>query len=298
MHKLETLPGSWKGIVSSMQRETERRNNAQFLLLSGIRGTGNSLVKSQDLQIMAYLWMGLDAGLSILVSGDSATGIRTVISTLASMLHPRRKLFIVERYIENIHLEDKFSSMIGLYGPHYGITAKDLISKTDARNPDWVILDEISGIEAVHLFSTASMGVPFIAGINTDGEPAELIERLREKRMGVGAEGLCFLDLSVRVGASGHIEDIFDYNWLSRAEIYEGISIGEDEVLVRRMSDNGVIDASRLSDSKIIRCFGRAKGYPIDKCLIELQRRTEFLSRPASRRGMLCFDYAEAAEQL
>ena len=298
MRKLETLQGSWKGIGSSMSLEVERRNNTWFLLLSGIRYAGKGQTESQDVQIMAYLWMGLDAGLSVLVSGDSASRIRTMINTLASMLHPRRKLFIIEKYIENIHLENKFSSMIGLYGPRYGIAAKDLISEADARNPDWMILDEINGVEAVRLFSMASTGVPFIAGINAGGEPAELIKRLREKRIGVKTDSLCYLDLSVRVGTSGLIEDIFDYNWLSRAEIYEGIGIGEDEVLARKMLDNGVLNAYRLSDSKIIRCFGRAKGYNIDKCIIELQRRIKFLSEPTPGREMRCFHYAETAERL
>ena len=282
-----------RGMFDLSQRQMEK-----LLQLSGPRSEGKAMPDGQDMDTLAYLWMGLDAGLSVLVSGTSANSTLAVVSALVSLIHPRRKLAVIEKRAFSVGLESKILASIGLYGRIYGITAEKRIGELAMDMPDRIIIDEMGRHEARKLFSTASRGIPFIAGMPACGGPFRILEYLTAKKTGMGVGDLCSLDLLVLAGASGRICSVFDYDWLSKAEAGEYIEMGGDGVNSRKMSDGKSLDMHRFPRSKVARRFGMQYGYSIDRCTSELKRRSVFLANTYPEGRFLSSDYVESARLL
>ena len=133
-----------------------------------------------DSSQLAYLWMAVDYGRSILVSGGSASGKTTFLNVLSLFVRPDKKI---------ISIED--TSELRLPHPHWISTVSrtsvsvegknevdmfELLRESLRQRPDYIIVGEVRGKEAYVLFQQMATGHPSFATIH-----AENMSRLSDR---------------------------------------------------------------------------------------------------------------------
>jgi len=137
-----------------------------------------------DVKTLAYLWMVLDYGKSILISGGTATGKTSLLNVLSLFIRPEKKIVSIEDTPE-----------LKLPHPHWvpavartAITAVesrkigeidlfDLLKESLRQRPDYIIVGEVRGKEAFVLFQEMATGHPSLATIHAENMQ-KLLDRL------------------------------------------------------------------------------------------------------------------------
>jgi flagellar protein FlaI len=135
-----------------------------------------------DVKTLAYLWFVIDKGMSILVSGGTASGKTTFLNILSLFIRPEKKIISIEDTGE-LHLphshwvpsvartavaEEETSGEIDLF---------DLLKMSLRQRPDYTIVGEVRGKEAYILFQQMATGHPSLATIHAENLP-KLMDRL------------------------------------------------------------------------------------------------------------------------
>jgi flagellar protein FlaI len=137
-----------------------------------------------DIKSLAYLWIAVDFGKSVLVSGGTASGKTTLLNVLSLFIRPEKKIVSIEDTPE-----------LKLPHPHWvphvartSITADenkkvgeidlfDLLRESLRQRPDYIVVGEVRGKEAYVLFQEMATGHPSLATIHAENLP-KLIDRL------------------------------------------------------------------------------------------------------------------------
>jgi flagellar protein FlaI len=128
-----------------------------------------------DIKTMAFLWLCVDLGCSVLVSGGTATGKTVFLNVLSLFIKPEMKIVSIEDTAE-----------LRLPHPHWvphvarvPITTEegrrrgevdlfDLLKESLRQRPDYIIVGEVRGKEAYVLFQQMATGHPSLATIHSD----------------------------------------------------------------------------------------------------------------------------------
>ena len=140
--------------------------------------------KTIDVKTLAYLWLVLDYGKSILISGGTATGKTTLLNVLSLFIRPEKKIVSIEDTPE-----------LKLPHPHWvpsvartaitvvesrkigEIDLFDLLKESLRQRPDYIIVGEVRGKEAYVLFQEMATGHPSLATIHAENM-SKLLDRL------------------------------------------------------------------------------------------------------------------------
>jgi len=133
---------------------------------------------------MAYLWLVVDYGASVLVSGGTASGKTSLLNVLSLFIRPENKIISIEDTAE-----------LRLPHPHWVPTVArtsmseegtekrgevdlfDLLKESFRQRPDYIIVGEVRGREAYILFQQMATGHPSLATIHAENLP-KLMDRL------------------------------------------------------------------------------------------------------------------------
>jgi flagellar protein FlaI len=133
---------------------------------------------------IAYLWLAIDNGQSVLISGGTATGKTSLLNALSLFIRPNLKVVSIEDTAE-----------LRLPHPHWipevarsalsveskkgrgEVTLFDLLKSSLRQRPDYIIMGEVRGKEAFVLFQQMATGHPSIATIHA-ASIEQLIDRL------------------------------------------------------------------------------------------------------------------------
>ena len=137
-----------------------------------------------DVATLAYLWMAVDFGRSVLVCGGTATGKTTFLNVLSLFIKPDKKVISIEDtpelklphphwvpQVARTSLTIEGSKKIG------EIDLYDLLKETMRQRPDYIIVGEVRGKEAFVLFQEMATGHPSLSTIHAEN-PSKLIDRL------------------------------------------------------------------------------------------------------------------------
>ncbi|MEM0372246.1 MAG: type II/IV secretion system ATPase subunit [archaeon] len=132
-------------------------------------------------ELFAYFWEAIENGMSILVSGGTATGKTSFLNALALFIPPSLKVVSIEDTPEiNIPHENWIQSVsrAGYGAENYGeVTMFDLLKASFRQRPDYIILGEVRGQEAYVLFQSMASGHPGLGTIHAESADA-IVERL------------------------------------------------------------------------------------------------------------------------
>jgi flagellar protein FlaI len=136
-----------------------------------------------DVQILSYLWLAVDYGRNILVSGGTASGKTSLLNVLSLFIRPEKKIVSIEDTPE-----------LKLPHPHWIPTVArtvvaeevkkmgevdlfDLLKESLRQRPDYIVVGEVRGKEAFVLFQEMATGHPSLSTIHAENMP-RLIDRL------------------------------------------------------------------------------------------------------------------------
>lgn len=135
-----------------------------------------------DLKMLAYLWMAVDFGKSILVSGGTASGKTSLLNILSLFIRPEKKIVSIEDTAElklpHSHWIPHVARVPISAGKMPGeIDLFDLLKESLRQRPDYIIVGEVRGPEAFVLFQEMATGHPSLSTIHAENIP-RLIDRL------------------------------------------------------------------------------------------------------------------------
>lgn len=180
---------------------------------------------SVSTELLAYLWLLLEYGKSILVSGGTATGKTTLLNAILLFIKPEDKIVSVEDTAEiNIPHDNWIQSVTrsgfgrassanvsGVSGKVGDIGLYNLVMAALRQRPDYIIVGEVRGSEAFTMFQAISVGHAVMGTIHA-GSMQELINRVESPPMNVPRVLLAGLDLVIFAGrilrSDGHIRRV------------------------------------------------------------------------------------------
>lgn len=235
---------------------------------------------------LSYLWMAMECGYNMIISGAPASGKTTFLSALNAFMPSNEKVITIEEDVNEMSNQG-FLNVVALYGSRYGsVTPKEQVINALRMRPRRIIIGEMRADEARDLFMGANIGISFAATMHSNEGGMQILKKLMVRPMSVDPRGLGALDIAVYMRQADISQrlvcGIFEYRWLSRAETDDGEKIGEDELVkIVDIVTNGVFDRSALQESKMIDCYCRINGISAKEAIKEFDRRSKLIEKSA-----------------
>lgn len=150
-----------------------------------------------DSEILAYLWLAVENGASILVAGGAGTGKTTILNVLSMFISPTAKIVSIEDTRElNLTHENWVPSVTRLsFMKGVGeVTMFDLLRTSFRETPDYVIVGEVRGKEAYVMFQGMASGIPAMGTMHA-GRVEDVIYRLETPPINLSPSLVDTLDL-------------------------------------------------------------------------------------------------------
>lgn len=137
--------------------------------------------KTINSEMLAYLWLAVESGSSILIGGGAATGKTTMLNVISMFIPQNAKIITIEDTREiNLKHENWVPSVTrGGFAKGYGeVTLFDLLREAFRQSPDYVLVGEVRGQEAYVMFQGMAAGFPCM-GTMHGGRVEDIIYRLQ-----------------------------------------------------------------------------------------------------------------------
>lgn len=222
-------------------------------------------------RMLAYLSIAIESNHSILISGDDSRLNKGLLERIAGFIPISASAMMIEKDMQMMGYGNPLFNVHALYGKSYPYSSKkQLITEGLKSGPEWMIVDELHSNEADALFSTTGSGTSFMSTIKCSSMGCELINRIAAKPTSIAPERLSSLDVSVAIDSSRNTH-IFEYMWLSRGEIEEGIELSGKDMLAAK--DISQLKTEDLEGSKIMQRYSDMTGFTMQMSISELASR-------------------------
>ena len=138
-------------------------------------------------EMLAYFWLAIEHGKSLLIAGPTASGKTTMLGSLSLFLRPELKVVSIEDTPELRLPHENWISQVARigFGPESAAGKKlgevslfDLLKASLRQRPDEIIVGEVRGKEAYVLFQQMATGHPGISTIHAESMEG-VMNRLR-----------------------------------------------------------------------------------------------------------------------
>ena len=227
--------------------------------------------KTIDAKLAAFLWLAVEYGRSILISGGTATGKTTVLNALSLFIKPELKVVSIEDTSELLLPHPHWVPTVArlpiaeLQGKKLGeVDLFDLLKESLRQRPDYLIVGEVRGKEAYVLFQQIATGHPSMATIHADTVD-RLVDRLTTPPISLPANLIEVLDMimfvtRIKYGQSyvRRVSGIFEVTGFDRVKCYPLIN-----EIFRWNASNDTFEATNPSVSlkKISRQYGISESF-------------------------------------
>lgn len=228
---------------------------------------------------LAYLWMAIENGKSILISGGTATGKTSLLNALSLFIKPNLKILSIEdtpelRLPHTHWVPEVARSPLSVKGKVGEVTLFDLLKSSLRQRPDFLVVGEVRGREAFVLFQQMATGHPSLATIHAATFP-QLIDRLITPPISLPPALIENVDIIVfiqRVKVGG--KDV-----RRAVEIREVVGIDGDRPQTVKVFDWVPIKDEFVSgkDSKVLHSVARMSGHTEETVQAEILRRRRVL---------------------
>jgi len=229
--------------------------------------------------ILAYYWLLIENKMSIMVIGETAAGKTTTLNALMMFIPPEAKVVSIEdtREIQLFH-ENWIPGVTrsGVEGQE--IDMYDLLKASLRQRPDYIIVGEVRGKEALTLFQAMSTGHASYATFHA-GDVNQLIYRLENEPLSVPRVMIQFLD-SIIVQTTWTRRGIRKRRAKEIVEIV-GIDPNTKDLLINPIFrwDPGSDSFIQVSDSNKLEKIAQYSGVDPSDVVDELRNRREFLEQ-------------------
>lgn len=155
------------------------------------------LIRSKTIPsgVMAYLWLAIEHKMSILVVGETASGKTTTLNAILMFVPPDAKVVSIEdtREIKLYH-ENWLAQVTRMGIGEQEIDMYDLLKAALRQRPDYIVVGEVRGREALTLFQAMSTGHASYSTFHA-GDINQMVYRLESDPLNVPRSMLQFLDI-------------------------------------------------------------------------------------------------------
>ncbi|KDE54892.1 type II/IV secretion system ATPase subunit [Methanoculleus sp. MH98A] len=135
-----------------------------------------------DYMMAAYLWICLEYGMSMFVSGETASGKTTTLNALTTFLPPENKIVTIEDTPELTVPHRNWTREVAKAkgkgeGEGSEVTMFDLLKAALRQRPNQILVGEIRGVEGSVAFSAMQTGHPVMSTFHA-ASVEKLIQRL------------------------------------------------------------------------------------------------------------------------
>lgn len=135
-----------------------------------------------DYLVAAYLWICVEYGMSLFVSGETASGKTTALNAITTFLPPENKIVTIEDTPElNVPhrnwVREVASAKGKMEGVGEGVTMFDLLKAALRQRPNQILVGEIRGVEGSVAFGAMQTGHPVMSTFHA-ASVEKLIQRL------------------------------------------------------------------------------------------------------------------------
>ena len=260
-------PHAVSGAAASIRLRGERRKDMRSILKAG----------TADAAAAAYLWMAIETGHNIVITGAPSTGKTTLLNALMDFAPRYHRIIAIEDEASELRFGEGMANTVSLLGTSKGVPLKEQVVNALHMRPDRLIVGEVRGEEAREVFFGANVGVPFMTTIHTKGDGSAVTNRLGSRPMSVEPEALCMLDIAVLMDAREGkrvVGGISEYRWACRGEIAAG---QEGPLSITQISKGGIADMKGIMASKVVAEYADAKLLSPAAAAKELRKRAEYL---------------------
>ena len=241
-----------------------------------------------NVDIAAYLWMLMEAKMSIMVIGSTGSGKTTILNAITGLVNPDYKIFSVEDVAEiNIKHQNWFSlvSRVG-FGPEGEgeIGLYDLIKSGVRHRPDYIVVGEIRGSEAYVMFQAMATGHGGLCTMHADSLESGS-KRLQQKPMDIPASYMALMNCAIvirRVEGS-------DGKSTRRAISVQEIKTSDSYHNAFKWDPKADYFNPQLEDSEMLGRISSQTGKSVDEILEEMEKR-KIVLKWLVQRGVRAYD--------
>ncbi|HMD78667.1 MAG TPA: type II/IV secretion system ATPase subunit, partial [Nitrososphaerales archaeon] len=180
------------------------------------------LLQTANARMFAFLWVLVEYGKSLLISGGTAAGKTTLLNAVSMLVKPESKIVSVEdtpeinlahpnwiQAVTRVGFGESGSAVSGISGisgigpatkSAGDISLFDLLISALRQRPEFIIVGEVRGEEAYTLFQAISVGHATMGTIHAASMP-ELLARVESQPMNVPRVMMANLDLVIFLAA-------------------------------------------------------------------------------------------------
>ncbi len=233
---------------------------------------------TMNAEMIAYFWMLVENKMNFMVIGETASGKTTTLNALMMFIPPDSKVVSIEDTREIALMHENWIAevtKVGFAGEE-GIEMYDLLRAALRQRPEYIIVGEVRGREALTLFQAMSTGHATYATLHA-GSVSQLIYRLENEPLNVPRIMIQFLD-SVVVQTLWIHKGVRKRRAIDVSEIF-GVDPTSKEMLVNPLFRWNPYDDSFVqeSDSKKLEKIANLSGKEVYEVIEELKRRAEYL---------------------
>ncbi|MBX0302996.1 type II/IV secretion system ATPase subunit [Haloarcula salinisoli] len=230
-----------------------------------------------SLEMLAYLWLAIESNKSLIFAGGTAAGKTTSMNALAMFIPPRSKVLTIEDTRElSLYHDNWLSSVTRERLDDSDITMYDLLRSALRHRPEYIIVGEVRGEEAITLFQAMNTGHTTFSTMHADSVQT-VINRLENEPINVPRPMVQSLDiLCVQVLARSGEERVRRAKTL--AEI-EGIDQRTGELdYSTTYAWEATRDTFQERNSELVDEIREERGWSQSELLTEINDRKRFLT--------------------
>jgi len=185
---------------------------------------------TMDSRIAAYLWLCMEQGMSVFVSGETASGKTTTLNALLPLVPPEAKILSAEDTPEVRPPHSNWQQLVTRESQDAGarVDMGDLLKVGLRSRPDRLIVGEIRGAEGAVAFQAMQTGYPTYATFHA-ASVTKLIQRMTSPPVSVPPQFMpnlhvVLIQLAVHVGGKRlrrviEVEEIESYSRRLRSPV-------------------------------------------------------------------------------
>lgn len=165
--------------------------------------------KTMSREMMAYIWLSVENGISMIIAGGTASGKTTTLNATLLFIPPQAKIVSIEDTRElNLPQENWIPGLVREgYGEFNPVTGKrageidmfDLLTAALRQRPQYIIVGEVRGKEAYTVFQAMATGKTCYTTFHAD-DVKSLVHRLENEPINLPRALLTSLDVVLLQG--------------------------------------------------------------------------------------------------
>ena len=240
--------------------------------------------KTIDPKIAAFLWLAVEYGRSILMSGGVASGKTTLLNALSLFIRPELKVVSIEDTAE-LRLPHPHwvpgvarTAITQVEGKKIGeVDLFDLLRESLRQRPDYLIVGEVRGKEAYVLFQQIATGHSSMSTIHADSME-RLMDRLTTPPINLPATLIAALDIVIFI-----VKMKYGQTYVRRIKsIYEIIGFDREKNIptVNEIYKwNSLTDKyDQVNPSTVLKKITEQYGIPHEKLKTEMKNRAKVIN--------------------